>query len=108
MLSCGNDLLPCANDLRSCGNDLLTLVNDSVSHSNELLTCGNELLTCCHNFLSRGNEIKNAKKAVICPFLGSVHWLIFFSVIYLQMLGKSALLPKRPLQTLSPIKKKTA
>ena len=52
--------LTCGNKLSACGN--------------ELLTCGNELLTRGHNFLSCGNEIKNTKKTVLCPFLGSVVW----------------------------------
>ena len=46
-----------------------------------MVTCGNELLTHGHDFLSHGNEIKNAKKTVLCPFIDSVK-LSNFYIIY--------------------------
>ena len=39
---------------------------------NELISCGNDFLTCRNDLLSHGNEIKNDRKTVLCPFLGSV------------------------------------
>ena len=52
----------CENELVSCGNDLLT--------------CGNDFLSCGNDLLSHGNKIKNDRKTVLCPFLGSVKSLL--------------------------------
>ena len=86
-LTCGNHLLSCENNLLTCGNDFLTCGNELSAWGNGLLTCNNELLTCGHNFLSHGNEIKkmltikNAKKTVLCPFLGSVVFDHFTKIV---------------------------
>ena len=72
LVSCGNDFLACGNELVSCGNKYLTCGNDLLSCGNDLLTCGNDFLTCGNDLLSCGNKIKNERKTVLCPFLGSV------------------------------------
>ena len=59
-------LLTCGNELVSCGNDFLT--------------CGNDLVTCGNDLLSRGNKIKNDRKTVLCPFLGSIWNLCTLSI----------------------------
>ena len=71
---CNRNLyLPCGNDFLTCGNDLLSCDND-------LLTCGNDFLTCGNDLLSCGKVIKNGRKTVLCPFLGSVHFCFCESV----------------------------
>ena len=89
LLTCGNDLLTCGNDFLSCGNDLLSCGNDLVSCGNDLLTCGNDFLSCGNDLLTCGkcgNEIKNARKTVLCPFLGSVVNTLFRMKILRVML----------------------
>ena len=73
LVSCGNDLLTCGNDFPSYGNYFLSCGNDMLSCGTNLLSCGNNFLTCSNDLLPySGYKIKNDRKTVLCPFLGSV------------------------------------